>query len=133
MQFARKRPFTAKQSINRALRLWVFLSSARREGLGGVRSGVNYRGKQPQSHNMSTTSCHTVTLGMLLWEADAHEKNGKSQEAAKIRARVADLLSEQSKVVRSVWRQLRKPSRATSPIDRFSDFPRATAIAVRPN
>src|ERR1700747_956963 len=85
MQFARKRPFTAKQSINRALRLWVFLSSARQEGFGGVRPGVNYNGKQPQSHNMSTTSCHTVTLGMLLREADVHEKNGKRQEATKIR------------------------------------------------
>jgi multidrug efflux pump subunit AcrA (membrane-fusion protein) len=62
---------------------------------------------------MNTTYCQTVTLGMLLLEADVHEKNGKSQEAAKIRGRVADLLSEQSKVVRSVWRQLRKPIRAT--------------------
>jgi hypothetical protein len=105
MQFARKRPFTAKQSINRALRLWVFLSSARQEGLGGVRPGVNYNGKQPQGHNMSTTSCHKVTLGMLLREADVHEKNGKRQEATKIRWWVADLLSEQSKVISSVWRK----------------------------
>jgi hypothetical protein len=54
---------------------------------------------------MNTTSCHAVTLGILLCEADIHEKNGKGQEAAKIRALVADLLSEQSKVVRSVWRR----------------------------
>jgi hypothetical protein len=86
MQFTRIRPFTAKQSINRALQLWVFLSSARREGLGGVRPGVNYNGKQPQSHNMITTSCQTVTLGMVLREADVHEQNGKNREAAKIRA-----------------------------------------------
>jgi len=32
MQFPRKRPFTAKQSISRALRLWVFLCSAPLEG-----------------------------------------------------------------------------------------------------
>jgi hypothetical protein len=70
---------------------------------------------------------------MLLWEADAHEKNGKSQEAAKIRAWVADLLSEQSKVVRSVWRQLRKSTGATPHTDKFPHFPRATAIAARPN
>ena len=74
-------------------------------GLGGVRPGVNYNGKQPQSHNMSTTSCHTVTLGMLLREADVHKKNGKRQEATKIRGWVAGLLSEQSKVVSSVWRK----------------------------
>ena len=55
---------------------------------------------------MNTTGCHTVTLRMLLREADIHEKNGKRQEAAKIRAWVADLLSEQSKVVRSVWRRV---------------------------
>ena len=55
---------------------------------------------------MDTTSFDTVTVEMLLWEADIHEKNGKRQEAAKIRAWVADLLSEQSKVVRSVWRRL---------------------------
>ena len=54
---------------------------------------------------MSPTSCHTVTLGMLLREADVHEQNGKNREAAKIRAWVADLLSEQSKVVSSVWRK----------------------------
>jgi hypothetical protein len=60
---------------------------------------------------MNTTSCHTVTLGMLLWEADVHEKNGKRQEGTKIREWVADLLSEQSKVVRSVWRRLPKLSR----------------------
>jgi hypothetical protein len=62
---------------------------------------------------MNTTSCRTCTLGMLLWEAGVHEKNGKRQEAAKIRAWVADLLSEQSKVVRSVWRRLPKASRTT--------------------
>jgi len=55
---------------------------------------------------MSTTSSHTVTIGMLLREADVHEQNGKNPEAAKIRAWVADLLSEQSKIVRSVWRRL---------------------------
>ena len=62
---------------------------------------------------MNTTSCHTVTIRMLLWDADVHEKNGKRQEAAKIRAWVADLLSEQSKVVRSVWRRLPKSNPTT--------------------
>jgi hypothetical protein len=59
---------------------------------------------------MNTTSRHTVTLGMLRWEADLQEKNGKRQEAAKIRTWVTDLLSEQSKVVRSVWRRLPRSS-----------------------
>ena len=54
---------------------------------------------------MNTSGGHAVTINMLLFEADSHEKNGKSREAAKIRAWVADLLSEQSKVVRSVWRR----------------------------
>jgi hypothetical protein len=60
---------------------------------------------------MNTTSCHTITLKMLLWEAGVHEKNGKRQKAAKITAWVADLLSEQSKIVRSVWQRLPKASR----------------------
>jgi len=47
---------------------------------------------------------------MLLWEADAHEKDGRKQDAAKIREWVSKLLSEQSKVVRSVWRGLAKPN-----------------------
>jgi hypothetical protein len=67
---------------------------------------------------------------MLLREADVHEKNGKNPEADKIRAWVADLLSEQSKIVRSVRRQFRKPSRAT-PDARLSHFSQATAIAGR--
>jgi hypothetical protein len=62
---------------------------------------------------MNTTSCQTVTLGVLLWEADVHEKNGKRQEAAKIRTWVADLLTEQSKVISSVWRRLPKPNPTT--------------------
>jgi len=62
---------------------------------------------------MNTTSCHTVTLRMLLREADVHEKNGKREEATKIRGWVADLLSEQSKVVRSLWRRLPKPNATT--------------------
>ena len=62
---------------------------------------------------MNTISCHMVTLGMLLREADVHEKNGKREKAAKIRGWVADLLSEQSKVVRSVWRRLPKPNPTT--------------------
>jgi len=66
-----------------------------------------------RDYTMNTTAGHTVTIRMLLWEADVHEKNGKGQEAAKIRGWVADLLSEQSKVVRSVWRRLGKPRRAT--------------------
>jgi len=78
---------------------------------------------------MSTNSGKTITLRMLLSEADAHEENGKRHKAANIRAWVADLLSEQSKIVRSVWRQLREPSRPTRQIDKFSHFPRATAIA----
>jgi len=55
---------------------------------------------------MNTTSAHAVTVEMLLWQADVQEKNGKRQEAAKIREWVADFLSEQSKIVRSVWRRL---------------------------
>ena len=55
---------------------------------------------------MNTTGAHAVTLEMLLWEADVQEKNGKRQEAAKIRGLVADFLGEQSKIVRSVWRRL---------------------------
>ena len=54
---------------------------------------------------MNTTAGHTITVGMLLWEADIREKNGQRQEAAKIRGWVAELLAEQSKLVRSVWRQ----------------------------
>jgi hypothetical protein len=61
---------------------------------------------------MNATSGYTVTdyerhkLKMLLWQADIHEKNGEKQEAAKIRGWVADFLSEQSRVVRSVWREV---------------------------
>jgi hypothetical protein len=60
---------------------------------------------------MNTTSAHAVTVEMLLLEADVQEKNGRRQEAAKIREWVADFLNKQSKIVRSVWRQLRKPTR----------------------
>ena len=74
---------------------------------------------------MNTTSCYTVTIGMLLREADVHEQNGKNPEAAKIRAWVADLLSEQSKIVRSVWRSCANQG------EKLSQFPRATAIAGR--
>ena len=48
---------------------------------------------------MNTISDHTVTdykyhqLKMLLWQAAVHEKNGKKQEASKIRAWVAGFLS----------------------------------------
>ena len=54
---------------------------------------------------MNITSVHTVTLKMLLWEADVHEKKGEKQEAAKMRGWVAELLCEQSKLVKSVWRK----------------------------
>jgi len=47
---------------------------------------------------------------MLLREADVDEKNGKREEATKIRGWVADLLSEQSKVVGSLWPRVPKPS-----------------------
>ena len=60
---------------------------------------------------MNTISGHPVTIRMLLLEADSRERNGEGQEAAKIRGWVADFLSQQSKVVRSVWRRLPKPSR----------------------
>jgi len=46
---------------------------------------------------MNTNSGHTVTIRTLLREAGVHEKNGKTQEATKIREWVADLLCEQSK------------------------------------
>jgi hypothetical protein len=62
---------------------------------------------------MNTTSGHTITLGMLLCEADIHDKKGERWEAAKIRQWVAELLCEQSKLVRSVWGRLPKPSAAT--------------------
>ena len=61
---------------------------------------------------MNTTSHRTVTIGMLLREADVHEQNGKNPEAAKIRSWVAELLREQSKIVRSVWGGLPRPSPA---------------------
>jgi len=35
---------------------------------------------------MNATSGHTVTLKMLLSEADVYERHGKRQEAANIRA-----------------------------------------------
>ena len=53
-------------------------------------------------------------LEMLLWQADVYEKNGKRQEAAKIRGLVAELLSEQSKFVSPVWRSLHKPRRCAT-------------------
>jgi hypothetical protein len=34
---------------------------------------------------MNTTSGRTMTIKMLLCEADVHEQNGKNREAAKIR------------------------------------------------
>jgi hypothetical protein len=37
-----------------------------------------------------TTGCYTVTVEMLLWEADLRDKHGEKQEAAKIRGWVAD-------------------------------------------
>jgi len=43
---------------------------------------------------------------MLFCEADVYDKKGEKREAAKIRGWVADLLSEKSKIVRSVWRRL---------------------------
>jgi len=49
------------------------------------------------------TGC-TITLRMFLSEADVHEKNGKKQEATKIREWVAGLLCEQSKFLSPVWR-----------------------------
>ena len=59
---------------------------------------------------MNIYSGHTVTIGMLLREADIREENGERQEAATIRGWVAELLIEQSKVVSSVWRRLPTPS-----------------------
>jgi hypothetical protein len=53
---------------------------------------------------MNTICANIVTVKTLPWEADIHDKNGEKQEAAKIRGWVADFLSEQSKIVRSVWR-----------------------------
>jgi hypothetical protein len=52
---------------------------------------------------MNTLSIQPVTdfeqqhqLEMLLWHAEIHERNGKKQEASKIRDWVADFLSSQS-------------------------------------
>ena len=36
-------------------------------------------------------------LGMLLWQPDVHERNGRKHEAFEIRAWVTDFLSGQSK------------------------------------
>jgi hypothetical protein len=44
-------------------------------------------------------------LMMLLWQAAAHEKNGKKQEAFKIRAWVAGFLSRNSERLALVHRQ----------------------------
>jgi len=50
---------------------------------------------------MTTTSDQPVTnyeqhqLDMLLWQAHIHEKNGKKQEASKIRDWVADFVARQ--------------------------------------
>ena len=54
---------------------------------------------------MNTLGVNAVTVGMLLWEADVHDKKGEKKEAAKIREWVAQLLCEQSKLLRSVWGQ----------------------------
>jgi hypothetical protein len=51
---------------------------------------------------------------MLLSEADVHEKNGKKQEATKIREWVADFPCEQSKFLSPVWRRLPKTGRKES-------------------
>ena len=48
---------------------------------------------------MNTLDVNTVTVGMLFWEADVHDKKGEKLEAAKIREWVAQLLCEQSKLV----------------------------------
>jgi hypothetical protein len=52
---------------------------------------------------MNTISVQSMTdlepqhqLEMLLWHAEMHERNGKKQEASKIRDWVADFLSSQS-------------------------------------
>jgi hypothetical protein len=68
---------------------------------------------------MNTTSGHALTLRMLLSEANVHERNGKKKEAVNIRVWVAHLLSEQSKLVRSVWGWLSRPSPAAPapPVD----------------
>ena len=63
---------------------------------------------------MNISSDYPVTIKMLLLEADGLAENDDAQEAAKIRGWVADFLSEQSKVVRWVWRQWRRPRGATS-------------------
>jgi len=62
-----------------------------------------------------TAASHTCRVwgAVIFWEAEVRERNGKRQEAANIRGWVADLLSEQSKVVRSVWRSLPKPNPTT--------------------
>jgi hypothetical protein len=83
--------------------------------LGPDSPGVNYGRNDPKSTNMTTTSDRPVInyeqhkLEMLLWQAHIHEKNGENREASKIRAWVTDFLSEQSKVVRSVWRRSANP------------------------
>ena len=62
---------------------------------------------------MNTSTGCAITLRMLLSEADVHEKNGKKQEATKIREWVADFLCEQSKFVSPLWGPLPKPMPTT--------------------
>ena len=62
---------------------------------------------------MHTDSCQTLTIRMLLCEAGVHEKNGKTQEAAKIREWVANFLCEQSKFLSPLWGPLPKPMPTT--------------------
>ena len=46
--------------------------------------------------DQQVTDCEQHQLGMLLWQADIHERNARKQEAFEIRAWVADFLSPQS-------------------------------------
>ena len=53
---------------------------------------------------MNTTTGCAITPRVLLSEADARDEKGEKREAAKIRGWVAELLSEQSDLLRSVLR-----------------------------
>ena len=59
---------------------------------------------------MNTTAGCAITMRGLLSEADVHDKKGEKGEAAKIRGWVAELLSEQSKLVSPIWARLPKAS-----------------------
>ena len=89
--------------------VWRGLKKAKIRDLQPIKD-VKGGGGWGGSHPPCSRAQAAMTIRMLLLESDSREKNGEGEEAAKIRAWVANLLREQSKVVRSVWRRLPQPS-----------------------